>query len=91
MRELNSNSLDALLACLHDVKDWMLANFLKLNENKTDVIVFGRRKHDVLQCLNATSLTGFVKSSVKKLGFVLDCDLKLDRQINTVVRSCFVW
>ncbi len=34
--------------------------------------------------LNATSLTGFVKSSVKKLGFVLDSDLNLDRQINTV-------
>ncbi len=37
VRELNSNSLDTLLACLHDVKDWMAANFLKLNENKTDV------------------------------------------------------
>ncbi len=90
VREYNSNSLDALLACLHDVKDWMAANFLKLNENKTDVIVFGPRKHDVLQCLNATSLTGFVKSSVKNLGCVLDSDLKLDRQISSVVRSCFL-
>lgn len=53
------------------------------------VIVFGPRKNEVLQCLNATSLTGFVKSNVKNLGFVLDSDLKLDRQINTVVRSCF--
>ncbi len=51
--------------------------------------MFGPRKHDVLQCLNATSLTGFVKSSVKNLGFVLDSDLKMDRQINTVVRSCY--
>ncbi len=81
VRELNANSF-----CLHDVMDWMAAHFLKLNENKTDVIVFGPRKHDVLQCLNATSLT--VKYSVNKLGFVLHSDLKLDRQINTVVRSC---
>lgn len=57
--------------------------------NKTEVIVFGPRKHDVLQCFNATSLTGFVKCSVKNLGIVLDSDLKLDRQINTVMRSCF--
>ncbi len=68
--------------------DWMAAHFLKLNESKTDVIVFGPRKHDVLQRLNATSLTVFVKYSVNKLGFVLHSDLKLDRQINTVVRSC---
>ncbi len=67
----------------------MAAHFLKLNEYKTDVIVFGPRKHDVLQRLNATSLTVFVKYSVNKLGFVLHSDLKLDRQINTVVRSCF--
>lgn len=87
--ELNSSSIDTLLACLYDVKDWMAANFLKLNENKTEVIVFGPKKHEVLQCLNATSLTGFVKSNVKNLGFVLDSDLKVDRQINAVVRSCF--
>ncbi len=64
----------------------MAAIFLKLNKKKNDVIVFGPRKHEVLQCLNATYLAVFIKSSVKKLGFVLDSDLKLDRQISSVVR-----
>ncbi len=41
-----------------------------------------------MMCFSATSLTVFVKYSVNKLGFVLHSDLKLDRQINTVVRSC---
>lgn len=42
----------------------------------------------MIQHLNSTSLAGFIKTSVKDLGSVLDSELKMDRQINTVVRSC---
>ncbi len=38
--ESNNKGLDALLACLADVKAWMSLNFLHLNEGKTEIIVF---------------------------------------------------
>lgn len=33
--------LQCLFDCLRDVKHWMLASFLQLNEAKTEVLVFG--------------------------------------------------
>ena len=37
----SGGSLQPLLECLYDIKAWMRLNFLHLNENKTEVIVFG--------------------------------------------------
>ncbi len=89
VRESNPDSIKVLVACLQEVKAWMAANFLMLNEDKTEVIVFGPKKQEIIQCLKSTPLADFIKTHVKDLGFVLDSELKMDRQINTVVRSCF--
>ena len=35
------SSLQPLFDSLNDIKSWINLNFLKLNENKTEVIVFG--------------------------------------------------
>ncbi len=35
-------SLVSLLACLDDIENWMAKHFLMLNEEKTEVIVFGQ-------------------------------------------------
>ncbi len=91
VRESNPDSIKVLVACLQEVKVWMAANFLMLNEDKTEVIVFGPKNQEVIQCLNSTPLADFIKTHVKDLGFVLDSELKMDRQINTVVRSCFFY
>ncbi|KAI2645821.1 Disease resistance protein RPS5 [Labeo rohita] len=80
------NVLNDIFVSLDNDENILILLDLSLNENKTEVIVFGPRKHEVLQCLNTTSFTGFVKS-VKNLGFVLDSVLKLDSQINNVLRT----
>lgn len=36
----NLDGLDALLACLTDVKAWLSLNFLNFNEEKTEMFVF---------------------------------------------------
>lgn len=37
----SSSALGHLLACVDEVKSWMAANFLSLDESKTEVIIFG--------------------------------------------------
>ncbi len=63
------------MSCLSDVKAWLSLNFLNFNESKTETIVFGP----------SDSRSTPVDSSV-----IFDDGLKFDKQINTVVKSCFV-
>ncbi len=37
------DSVSSLVVCLKDIKEWMDENFLQLNENKTEVILFGSK------------------------------------------------
>lgn len=66
----SSDSVQALLYCIHDVKEWMAQNFLKLNESKTEVVVFGNS-------LEPSSVLGPLSSychhqSARNLGVILD-------------------
>ncbi|KAL2093662.1 hypothetical protein ACEWY4_010974 [Coilia grayii] len=46
---------NALTTCLHDIQAWMTQNYLKLNSNKTEVLLIGTtttlQKMTLLQCL----------------------------------------
>lgn len=82
-------TLDKMANCLEDVKAWLSQNFLSLNENKTEVVVFTPSSvHDTTN-INLGILTPYVKPYVKNLGVILDSGLKLDRQVNQVVKSSF--
>ena len=89
VKQSNSNTFGNLLACIQEVKDWLAANFFKLNEEKTEVIVFGPNSHLVSERLKDTPLAVAISEKVKSLGFILVSDLKMDKQINSVVKSSF--
>lgn len=64
-------------------------NFLNLNENKTEVIVFGHP-----ECLNDSvgalgPLASKNCSFIKSLGVTFDSAFKFDRQIGSVVKGAF--
>ena len=72
---------------------WMNEYFLKLNPDKSKIIVFGTA--DILDKITINGIflnnncVRFV-NNVKNLGFYLDSALTLDRQINEVSKSCFL-
>lgn len=78
--------------CLADISDWMRSNLLKLNQDKTELIVFAP-KHRVKDFSNCNlSFGGTVISdapSVKNLGVFFDRSLTMEKQVSATSRSCF--
>ncbi len=75
--------------CLKDIKIWMANNFLQLNNEKTEVIIFGPSKIRNSIVSNLDSLTPYVTSHAKKLGVVFDSELCLEKQISSVVKNSY--
>ena len=89
LKKKNAFSLTPLLACLEDIKAWMALNFLNFNEKKTEVMVFGPSGLCEPPPVDLGPLAEFTKPTVLNLGFKMDSDFKLDRQISSVVKSSF--
>ncbi len=82
-------ALQSLHECLTEVKCWLTNNFLQLNEDKTEMILFGNKGYvnDAYGCLG--QFPGKKLSCVKNLGVIFDSELKFDRQVNAVVKNSF--
>ncbi len=89
LKQKHSNSIGPLLCCLEEIKAWMAVHFLKCNEDKTEVMLFTPGGACEPPDLDLGVLKPFVKPSVKNLGGLMDIDLKLDKQINLVIKSSF--
>jgi len=76
--------------CLSEVSDWMLTNKLKMNEKKTECIIFASKKNrHVFQ--NITIEIGSAKikpeESVRNLGAYLDSELTMEKHVNNTIRN----
>ncbi len=84
-------------ACLLEVKSWMIRNFMKLNDGKTELLVIGKplvlRKFDleVKIQFGDTAITPTIceGDSWKSLGVLLDGSLSMERQINSIKQKCW--
>ena len=82
--------------CLAEIKTWMVANFMKLNESKTELLVLGKphilKTHslDISLQFGSDSIkpTECKKDTWESLGVKLDATLSLERQINSVKQKC---
>ncbi len=83
----NSTEISSLLQCLEEVKSWLAQNFLFLNEDKTEVIVFSPNENS--QCISPEleSLSVFRSSQVRNLGVLVDQHLKFDKHFSSVTVS----
>ena len=81
---VDSNPIDRLVQCLHDKNIWMSHNFLQLNQDKTEILIFGgkARRETVVHMY---SLALHTKHQVKNLGVILDPELNCESNIRRVV------
>ena len=79
--------------CFQAINAWMDAHYLKLNSDKTEIIIFGPQK--VLSKLNingsfiSSSICVRFVSTVKNLGFHLDATMSFKNQIKSLKSKCF--
>ena len=88
-----SELLHPMQSCISDVKAWATANMLKLNENKTKVMLVTSKMTKHLHNLPTSITIGNAqiqfKPSVKNLGFALDCHLTMNAHVSNIARTCY--
>ena len=87
---IDSSDLELKLrACLDEIKDWMVVNFLQLNASKTEIMMLSS-KYD--QCslpaelkLTVNGSPMEINSSVRSLGVFLDNKLSMSQYVTSIV------
>ena len=77
--------------CVSEIREWMNQNMLKLNDDKTGLIVFASKyKQDLYNDLSITIGDTVVdcSSQVKDLGVIFDRVLSLRRHVSYTSRAC---
>ena len=80
---------------MEQIDKWMNCFFLKLNQSKTQIIVFGPKSDKSKICINGVFVENDAtcirfKSVVKNLGIFLDSDLSYTDQVSSVVSRSFL-
>ena len=77
--------------CIKDVKNWMTANKLKLNDEKTEVILCNPKKYDVdvSEIKVGNDIVKFTESA-KNLGVYFDEDLSMDTHFVNISKAVYL-
>ena len=94
MDHSNNNWRDGLARielCVSEIREWMNPNMLKLNDDKTELIVFASKyKQDLYNDLSITIGDTVVdcSSQVRDLGVIFDRVLSLRQHVSYTSRAC---
>ena len=83
-------SLTRLTAAIADVRTWMINNKLKINDDKTEFFILSSSRATTNENLPLHIGSSVIHpvSSAKNLGFIFDNNLKMNKQISAVSRTC---
>ena len=78
--------------CIEEIRSWMAANFLQLNDSKTEVLLLGSKSS--VSKLGSVSLkigNESIKScmSARNIGLVMDSTLNMQQHINSICKSAW--
>ena len=86
-----AQEIPRLEECLRDIHQWMSANFLKLNSDKTEVILLGTRQQLVKYNIGSLSVAGvqvsLQQAPVRNLGVMFDPVMSMKAQVSSIVKS----
>lgn len=89
---LDSN-IQRINACVSDIREWMNVNHLKLNDTKTELVVFGTRYFlDRLPPFNIKVGEANIEpvAVVRNLGAHMDRNLTMERHVSEICKSSYM-
>ena len=92
-----ASALEQMKQTLNVVQSWMTANILKLNSDKTEMIIFAPKRHQhLLENARIHIDDGTEEGAekipevvVKNLGVMFDSTMSMTQQINSITKSCY--
>ena len=83
--------IDSMRLCIDDIKDWMTDNKLKLNDDKTEVMIISSSRMSTALSIPDSFDIGNApvpfSDTVKNLGVTVDCHLSLITHVLNLVRT----
>ena len=83
-----------MLSCISHVKVLATENMLRLNDNKTELMLITAKRTMHLHNLPASITIGnakvHLKQSVKILGLALDCDFTMNPHVTNIAQTCYI-
>ena len=88
-----SNIEQRIIACLNDIKNWMTSNKLKLNQDKTEILIVQTKNNFSSWTVPSITLseegeTLNTSPVVKSLGVLFDEFLTFEDHVDAIVKSC---
>jgi len=83
---------NSISACIDDLNAWMTSNFLKLNTDKTDLLLIGSPRITPRFCVDNVHIAGVSvqpSTTVKNLGIIFDSSLSFLPHISSLTKSAF--
>ena len=91
----NEGNLSVLKTCFSEIKQWMSKNFLKMNDDKTEIMelhgfqpIAPLRESFMLD--SQVECKVIPNLSAKNLGFQFDSKMNLEAQITKVTQQCYI-
>ena len=88
-----SELLHSMQSCICDVIAWATTYMLRLNDNKSELMLVTSKRTKHLHNLPTSITIGNAqvpfKQSVKNLGFTLDCHLTMNAHVTNIARTCY--
>ena len=86
------SSLNTIENCVSEVRMWMNANFLKVNEDKTVGLVHASRKNQMKHNITAIKIGDYdiiPGPSARNIGVVFDVEMSMASHVHQTCRVCY--
>ena len=84
--------MNRMEACIAEIKSWMADNLLKLNDSKTEFMIFGT-ENDIAKVSEWTVSVGSAEvlpsRTVRNIGVMIDSALTMKSHISSITKSCY--
>jgi hypothetical protein len=78
-------------SCIEDIRQWMAVNFLKLNDDKTELLVinscYQKPENETLIKIGSDKITS--SSYARNIGVIFDDTMSMKKQVNAIIQQCF--